>query len=460
MEISKIKDLFKQYEVIDIATDSRFVIPGSAFFAVSGRSYNGNAFIADALSAGAVIVFSEIYEDHKKNIYSVKDIKKILVYALKILYPILPDNIVAITGTNGKTSVAYFFYQILSKLGYNVASIGTLGVLSSISCNNSCHLTTPDITNFYKILSNLKKFGVNYVAFEASSIGLDQGRMDGINICSTALTNIGVDHLDYHGSMENYIAAKKLLFGKYGYNSPIITNVESKQHLQEFSNRIIVIGEDIKFQFNSLNSTVNLIYKDKKYYFITKLLTDFQVHNLIISMLLIESCGIEIKTLLGVLSDISTPPGRLEKVSNKPDIFVDFAHNPESLELVLKLLRKSAYRQLVVVFGCGGNRDKGKRILMGKIADQYSDVQIITDDNPRNEDPNIIRKMIMRTAPKSLDIADRKEAIHYAIKILQEEDVLLVAGKGHEKYQIIGDQILPFDDVKVIREILYEGNME
>lgn len=440
-------------DIEDIAIDSRLVKKNSAFFALAGKEKNGAEFIENAIKNGAILV--------------IKDQPKLLVEFLKIFYAPLPTNIYAITGTNGKTSTAEFTRQILGFLNKKSASIGTLGVtceaiIGEGSQNSS--LTTPDIVSLYKNLSLLKKNGVDDVAIEVSSIGLDQGRATGLEFASGAFTNFTQDHLDYHKSMAEYFRCKSLIFDqtKRGVINSDITEFETIKKICAEKN-ISIIDYGRKARYLRLVDNQTFEFRGKKYHFQLSLAGEFQIYNMLCALGNVMSAhdlsDDQLTDLVKNFSKLYSAPGRMQfagSAQNKAKIYIDFAHTPDALTNVLKLARKLTSARVLVLFGCGGDRDAKKRPLMGEIASNLADLVIITDDNPRHEKPRTIRSEILQKCDlkKTIEINDRKEAIRQAISLLKPNDILILAGKGHEKYQIIGDEKSEFDEEKIVKGFL------
>ena len=481
------EELNKRIENIEI--DSRKVTQNSIFFALKGNATNGIKFIDKAIQNGANIIICSIDEIPKidKNITLIKtkNPHDLLVFMLQKFYSNLPKNIFAVTGTNGKTSVAEFCRQILEILGKKAATIGTLGVniadlkVKEKLIDNS--LTTPDLVTLYKNLSILKEHKVDYVIIEASSIGLEQGRLDGIDFKVAAFTNFSQDHLDYHQNMDEYFSSKMILFKKnLAQNSLAVINCDDKKfdEIKEICSKnkleLVSYGKNqANFQIFSLKEDSNfqdisLSINGKIYDFKISLLENFQATNIICALAIISSylkLGEEETTkLVNDLINLTCVNGRMEKIAtleNNAKIYIDFAHSPDALENLLTMAKKQAKGRLIVVFGCGGDRDAKKRPLMGKITSELADIAIITDDNPRTENAAKIRKEIIagienktKIGNKIIEVEKRKEAIKKAISLLKQDDILIIAGKGHEKYQIIGDKYFSFDEKEIILEFI------
>jgi UDP-N-acetylmuramoyl-L-alanyl-D-glutamate--2,6-diaminopimelate ligase len=477
---------FLEVEIEDIAIDSRLVKKNSVFFAIAGKENNGSSFIADAVNKGASVVISSQENDFKEifdqqTLIISKNIFELLIEFLRIFYFPLPQNIYAVTGTNGKTSVAEFSRQIFQIFGKRTASIGTLGVVSDFvkSGFQISNLTTFDIVSNYKNLHHLKNNGVDDVFMEVSSIGLEQNRVSGLPISSGSFTNFTQDHLDYHKNMEEYFSCKMILFEKLlNENSFAVLNsdIEQFDKIKEICNsRKIKVFEygfkakDLKIEKikqDSFLQIVDFIFNQEKYHFTLSVSGEFQVFNVLCALAnLLTKNNLTQKQLTNLLAEFHSlypAKGRMQKIAslkNNAQVFIDFAHSPDALENVLKLGRELLNQKsgkLIILFGCGGQRDSKKRPIMGKIASDFADLTIVTDDNPRNENAAKIREEIITACNKenSLEIADRKEAIKQSLKMLQPNDILILAGKGHENYQIIGDKKFEFDEEKIVHELL------
>lgn len=455
-------------EIPLITSDSREVCQGALFVAIEGSSANGQEYIDDAINRGAkVIIYGGNYIPQNKGVEFIKvDDPRIAIAELAARkYNKQPKNIVAVTGTSGKTSVAYYYKQLVELLGKKSASIGTLGTISS-DFKQEGKLTTPDVVELHKSLYKLAENNVEYVAVEASSHGLTQHRLDQVKIQAAAITNFSHEHLDYHKTLDGYFAAKMKLFTDLLPTDNIaVLNSDMEQYPEILSlcknKRVISYGynaEDLRLlrtEQSAAGLLVAFSYNNEDYQIIfEKIVGDFQALNILCTFGLAIASGFDIKEIVQVASKLVAAPGRMEKVGSA-NVFVDYAHKVEALEKVMKVMRNSFKGKVVVVFGCGGNRDKEKRPLMGRIAAQYADVVIVTDDNPRKEDPQQIRKEVLDGCPEAIEIADREKAIEYAVSMLEtKEDALIIAGKGHEKYQLVGDHILQFDDVAVAEKYL------
>ena len=448
--------------VAGIAVDSRVVKQGDVFYALAGGKTDGARFIDQAIASGAVAVVSDrIPEgDDRVPFIAVPNPRRALALAAARFYPRQPATIAAVTGTSGKTSVAVFTRQIWQRLGYAAASIGTIGLVSP-KRNVYGSLTTPDPIALHRSLDEIAGEGVTHLAFEASSHGLDQHRLDGVRVSAGAFTNLSRDHMDYHPTVEHYLAAKLRLFTDLVVDGGAAIIAADHDHSQAVIDaahirklRIITVGrkgEGIKLidaAVDGFAQKLTLEHDGKRTQVRLPLVGEFQIENALVAAGLVIAAGGDAERVFAALEHLEGAPGRLELVGerNGAPVFVDYAHKPDALAKALEALRPYTKRKLVVVFGAGGDRDAGKRPLMGAIAAENADTVIITDDNPRSEDPASIRAAIMAAAKGAKDIADRNEAIRAAVAGLQQGDALLIAGKGHETGQIVGDKVLPFSD--------------
>jgi len=464
---------YRKISVKGIAFDSRSVKKGDIFFAIEGNKNQGRKFITEALSKGASVIISDKklkYSNRKIPLLVVKDVRKKLTEASSKFYRKKPKNIIAVTGTNGKSSVADFFYQILTINKIPAASIGTLGIISK-KYKKKTNLTSLDPLSLHKNLEILSKKKINNVILEASSHGLKQKRLDNLNIKVGIFTNLSHDHLDYHRNIKSYLDSKMYLFKNLlNKKSKIITDESNKEFkiLKNISNKrkikkltIGVNSGDIKILQNKYKENkqiVKILVNSKIFTIEIPLIGYFQTKNLLMAILAATNCGLNYKKIFKQLKKIKPVPGRLEcvaKLKNNSDIIVDFSHTPDALKQSLIALKKQFKKEIIIVFGCGGERDIKKRPIMGKIAKKYCRKIFITDDNPRHESPKKIRNQIMRSCKKiAVNIGNRKKAIEAAIKELGTNEILLVAGKGHEKVQDYGKKILNFSDKKIINEIV------
>jgi UDP-N-acetylmuramoyl-L-alanyl-D-glutamate--2,6-diaminopimelate ligase len=457
--------------VAGVAFDSRKVQPGDVFFALAGAKDDGLKHAADAVARGAAAVVTERGATFEgAPVIRVGDARLALARAAARLYPRQPATIGAVTGTSGKPSVAAFVRQIWQALGRESASLGTLGVVSRPVTVYGA-LTTPDPLTLHRTLSELAEAGVTHLAMEASSHGLDQKRLDGVRLAAGAFTNLSRDHMDYHPTAEDYLAAKLRLFGELlPDGAPAIVDADA-----EVAPRVIAAaearglkvfsvgekGEAIRLAAvvrDGLASTLDLAFGGRKRRVRLPLPGDFQISNALVAAGLCIATGSEADAVFHALQGLEGAPGRLERIGviRGAAVFVDYAHKPDALEKALAALRPYVPGRLIVAFGCGGDRDPGKRPIMGEIATRSADVVIVTDDNPRSENPAAIRAAILAAAPGALEIGDRAEAIRAGVKILKEGDALMIAGKGHEIGQIVGDTVLPFSDADEARKALAE----
>lgn len=457
-----------ELNISGIAFDSRKVTKDSIFVAIKGNTVNGEEFVQDALMKGAAkVIVSETFNTQgisQDKIIKVKNPRQFLSKLVAQFYRKQPEHVVAVTGTNGKTSVANFFKQFVTFAGHKSASIGTLGIFADgMQFDNQDAMTSPDPLKLHQILKQLKDNGINYLGIEASSHGLDQYRVDGVNIQVSGFTNLTRDHLDYHYDMQNYFAAKLRLFSELTREAAVLNaDIPEYETLQKICRakglKIISYGKNAR-ELKLITNGKNLLLEvfGHQYAVPFNLTGDFQVYNVLCALGLSIAVGLPIEKLVARIPNLIAASGRLERVAiyKGAEIFVDYAHTPDALENALNSLGEA--QRLIVLFGCGGDRDPGKRILMGEVAAKCADVVIVTDDNPRTEDPTVIRKQIMRGCPGAIEIDGREEAISYAIKNLQKGDMLLIAGKGHEDYQIIGKEKSYFSDREEVKKCIGEN---
>ena len=461
----KIKHL--KYQNRNFSINSKKVNKNDIFFAIEGSKQSGSLYSSEALSKGAYKVITS-KNIRNKNYLIVKNVKKFLVEACSVKYKEKPKNIIAVTGTNGKSSVANFYFQILKNLKINSAAIGTLGIFYKNKVKRT-NLTTPDIITIHKELNFFKKKKIDNVCLEASSHGLHQNRLDGINFTAGIFTNFTQDHLDYHKNLKNYLRAKLYLFSSLlKKNSFAIVDTD----IPEFSiiNKICKKRKINILSFGSRGNAIKLIshyyfgkkqiikinFLNKIYNIKVDLIGDFQIKNLFASMLASYLSVKNSDKIVKTLSKIKSADGRMQSVGTKGKsaVVVDYAHTPDALKKSLQTLAKQFNKKVDVVFGCGGDRDRGKRYKMGKIANQFASKIYLTNDNPRSENPNSIIKQIKKGCSRSKIILDRKIAIKTAINNLNTDSILLIAGKGHENYQIINNQKKYFSDQKVSKFFL------
>jgi UDP-N-acetylmuramoyl-L-alanyl-D-glutamate--2,6-diaminopimelate ligase len=464
---------FAVVAVTGVTSDSRKVKPGFLFVAIAGNKADGAQFAIKAVEAGAVAVAAE----HRPAglpahvvFVAVANARRTLALAAARLYPRQPATIAAVTGTSGKTSVAAFTREIWTALGYPAASIGTVGVVSPKG-EVYGSLTTPDPVDLHRSLDELAGDGVTHLALEASSHGLDQHRLDGIRIAAGAYTNLSRDHLDYHPTLEAYLAAKIRLFSDLvaaggtavinadDAHAPQVIDAAKKRGL-----KVMTIGKSAdgiriaRVAIDGFAQRVEFVHGGATYDVKLPLVGAFQVYNAAVAAGLAIATGAKAGDVFPALGKLSGAKGRLELSGSYrgAPIFIDYSHKPDALAKALEALRPYASGKLIVVFGAGGDRDPGKRPIMGEVAHANADRVIVTDDNPRSEQPAAIRAAILAAAPGASEIGDRAEAIRAGIAMLNKGDVLLIAGKGHETGQIVGTQTLPFSDHETVAKALKE----
>ena len=463
---------FAALDVKGISADSRTIQPGDLFVAVPGTKDDGLRFAAAALAAGAVAVMAErapptALPDGVAFV-KVGDARRALALAAAKLFARQPATIAAITGTSGKTSVAAFTRQIWTALGVGAASIGTVGLVSPTR-EQYGSLTTPDPVALHRALAELAGEGVTHLAIEASSHGLDQHRLDGVRVQAAGFTNLSRDHLDYHPTLEAYLAAKLRLFTDLVVPGGAAVVAADHEHAGAVTAaaarrglRLVTVGRRgsgiriLDIAIDGFAQALRLDHAGRAYHVRLPLPGAFQIDNALVAAGLAIATGGDPAAVFAALAQLKGAKGRLELVgeNNGAPIFVDYAHKPDALAKALEALRPYATARLVVVFGCGGDRDQGKRPMMGAIAARMADRVVVTDDNPRGESPAAIRAAILQAAPGAIEIGDRREAIGAAIADLRRGDVLLIAGKGHETGQIIGKQVLPFSDHEAVAAAL------
>ncbi|MBR0551126.1 UDP-N-acetylmuramoyl-L-alanyl-D-glutamate--2,6-diaminopimelate ligase [Stakelama marina] len=454
--------------VTGFAIDHRKVAPGTVFGAFQGTRVNGEDFIRDAVKSGAVAVVARREAEVEGAVHIPADNPRACFADLAAqFFAPFPATAVAVTGTNGKTSTVEMTRQLWRMAGHHAASIGTLGV-STADESVSTGLTTPDVVTFLSNVAGLAREGVSHVAFEASSHGLSQYRTQGVPVAAAAFTNLSRDHLDYHGDMAAYFTAKLRLFAEVlspdGTSVVWVDDPNSDRVIdlaRARGNRLITVGQH--------GETLRLVSRDptllgqglvieaegRQHKVNLPLIGAYQAANALTAAGLVIATGGDVATTIANLSRLQPVRGRLERAviakSGAP-VYVDYAHTPDALEAAIAALKPHVAGRLIVLFGAGGDRDTGKREPMGQVAAAGADMVIVTDDNPRSEDPATIRREIMKGAPGAVEIDGRRAAIAAAIAEAGPDDIVLLAGKGHEQGQIIGDMVLPFDDVSVARE--------
>jgi UDP-N-acetylmuramoyl-L-alanyl-D-glutamate--2,6-diaminopimelate ligase len=455
-------------QVTGFAIDHRKVTKGNVFGAFKGAVFNGEDFIPAAVEKGAVAVVArpEAVVEGAVHIADERPRRLFAQLASKSYGP-YPETVVAVTGNNGKTSTVEMTRQIWRMLGHRSASIGTLGVTTSDD-QVKTGLTTPDIVTFLSNMAGLKRMGISHVAYEASSHGLDQYRAEGVPLAAAAFTNFSRDHLDYHPSMDAYFEAKMRLFDEViepGGTAVIWTDdAKSDKVIGRAKARGLKVmtvgrkGEAIRLVEQTstpLGQALILEHQGKQHRLALPLIGAYQASNVMTAAALVLATGGEWRDVFSAMGRVAPVRGRLERAvisrAGAP-VYVDYAHTPDALEAAIEALKPHVEGKLIIVFGAGGDRDQGKRAPMGEVATRLADVVIVTDDNPRTEDPAKIRAGIMAGAPGAIEVAGRKDAIARALEMAGSGDIVLLAGKGHETGQIIGTKVLPFDDALVARE--------
>ena len=454
--------------VTGFAIDHRKVAPGTVFGAFRGTRFNGEDFIAAAVSAGAVAIVSrpDAAVEGALHIPAEEPRREFARLAAKFFRP-FPKTVVAVTGTNGKTSNVELCRQLWRMAGHPSASIGTLGVTTADD-QVTTGLTTPDIVTFLSNMAGLERMGITHAAFEASSHGLAQYRTEGLPVHAAAFTNFSRDHLDYHLTMEAYFEAKMRLFSEVveADGTAVVWADDPKsdevvRRCRERGLKVMTVGragEALKLvsrQTTELGQKLVVEAEGRSHRVDLALIGAYQAANALTAAGLVVATGGEVAQTLANLARVHPVRGRLERAvitrAGAP-IYVDYAHTPDAIESAIEALRPHTRGRLITVFGAGGDRDVGKRAEMGEVAVRLSDLVIVTDDNPRSEDPAMIRRDIMAGAPGAREVGGRREAIRAAVAEAGPGDIILLAGKGHEQGQIVGEMVLPFDDVSVARE--------
>ena len=461
------RDVSSDPVITGVTADSRKVAPGSLFVALPGTAVDGRAFIPQALALGAVAVLapSDTPRGAAPVLVTCGDVRRSYALAARSFYGAQPGTCVAVTGTNGKTSVAAFCRQIWAALGLKAASMGTLGVVAQAGAETTAltppGLTSPDAADAARLLADLAVQGVTHLALEASSHGVDQRRLDGVTLKAAGFTNLTQDHLDYHGTMEAYRAAKLRLFETLlPRGRTAVLNADSDAYSSFAAASIMsglgVLGVGERGRDLALvgrratpeGQRLSIDMRGSVHEVLLPLAGAFQASNALVAAGLCIAAGESPDRVLGALERITGAQGRLQRVPGaaQGEVYIDYAHTPDGLETVLTALRPHATGRLIVVFGAGGDRDRGKRPLMGEIAGRLADIAIVTDDNPRSENPAAIRAEVRKGCPDAREIGDRREAIRHAVSIMRSGDVVVIAGKGHEQGQIVGGTTHPFDD--------------
>lgn len=474
--------------ICGLQVNSAAVKRGDLFFALQGTVYDGRSFIDDAIARGAsAILTDERPIDPKTNasipILQTSNPRQVMARAAARFWPEQPGLIGAVTGTNGKTSTVEFMRQIWERVNWPAASIGTIGIRGACTHNenvpliDTSQLTTPNCINLHATVASIAKQGITHMALEASSHGLEQHRLDGLNIHVAGYTNLSRDHLDYHHNMDDYFAAKSWLFESLlSEGGSAVINIDDaygQQLAKRIANRPIVVktfgtSNNADFHIQQINTSdagldLKVVYQGKTWDIPMALAGTFQAMNAVTAAIMCHMSGLPLHDSLGSLAYLRSVTGRMQMVHGHPEkaqIIVDYAHTPDALAAALAALRPAATGKLVVLFGCGGNRDKGKRPEMGKIACAGADQVFVTDDNPRTEDASSIRAAIIATCPNAIEIAGRDKAIAAALSSVGFGDVLLIAGKGHETAQLVGSESLPFDDAAIASHMMKQTQKE
>ncbi len=459
-------------DVSQITADSRAVKPGALFVALAGTKADGAQFIADAVTKGAAAVLASdaaaVPDGLAVPVLRSAEPRRTLALMATRLYAGQPETTVAVTGTSGKTSVAEFTRQLFAAAGHRAASLGTIGVVKPDGAVYGS-LTTPDPVTLHQTLHSLAGEGITHLAFEASSHGLDQYRLDGVRIAAAAFTNLGRDHLDYHPTTEAYLAAKLRLFEELMVpGRPAVINVDGPRAEDVIAAakrrglKVLTVGEAGEtvrlagLSRDGFAQTLTLAHAGRTHEVRLPLIGTYQVANALVAVGLALAVGDDPDVVIPAIGKLQGVKGRLEIIGERNGALavVDYAHKPEALEAALDGVRPFVTGRLICVFGCGGDRDRGKRPIMGAISAARAHVTIVTDDNPRTEEPAAIRAEILAAAPGAIEIGDRAKAIHAAVHLMQPGDVVLVAGKGHETGQIVGQTVRPFSDHDTLREAL------
>ena len=462
----------KAVEITGLTADSRAVGPGFLFAALPGTQTDGQRFIDKAIAAGAAAILAPddtdpvVYDLAGAALVTAADPRRALARAAAAFNGAQPETMVAVTGTNGKTSVASFTHQIWERLGYRAASLGTLGLRLPDGTTRPS-LTTPDPVTLHADLAELARQGIDHAAMEASSHGLDQRRLDGVRLRAAGFTNLTRDHLDYHETFEAYLAAKTRLFTELlPADGTAVLNADAPEFATlAAASRGKVMGYGraaADLRVADAIPTADGLALDLEAFGTAHRLTlpligAFQAWNALCAAGLAIAGGADAARVLDALSGLAGVPGRLQRagrLATGAAVYIDYAHTPDALETVLTAVRPHAAGRVIALIGCGGDRDRGKRPMMGEIAARLADAVIVTDDNPRSEVPAEIRAEILSAAPDATEIGDRAEAIRHGTALLRAGDILVVAGKGHETGQIVGGETLPFDDLTVAREAI------
>ena len=451
--------------MINLKTDSRKVKKGDTFIAIKNVNTDGHDYIEDAIKNGATTIIAEKGEYSVKTII-VEDTKK---YLQDYLYNNYYDKIkkiklIGVTGTNGKTTICYLVYQMLNLLNKKAAYIGTIGFYYN-NIKKTLNNTTPDVDLLYEMLLEAKENDIEYVVMEVSSHALDKNRVYGLDFDEVAFTNLTQDHLDYHKTIDNYIETKKKLFYKTRNNKIAILNGDDKyfdRFINNENNNIIISKENGNLKINNyslshMNTIIDFDFENNNYTTKINMVGSYNVYNYLTALLLVNKLGFDINNILDITKDLNPPKGRMQKIDYKTNsIFIDYAHTPDAVINVLKNAEEYKKGKIITIIGCGGDRDRTKRPIMGSAAEKYSDFVIFTNDNPRCEDEKQIMNDIISGVKLENHkvIFDRKEAIKEGINMLKENDILMILGKGHEDYQVIGKEKIHFsDEEEVLKDL-------
>jgi UDP-N-acetylmuramoyl-L-alanyl-D-glutamate--2,6-diaminopimelate ligase len=472
-------------DIHGLTVNSAAVRKGDLFFALPGSRHDGRNFIDDAVARGAAAIVTDDRPFERQHPIAIPVLhaanpRQVMAAAAARFWPQQSDLIGAVTGTNGKTSTVEFMRQIWARVNWSAASIGTIGIRgidTHAPRADIPHLTTPDSISLHATVAAIAKQGVTHLALEASSHGLQQYRLDGLNIHVAGFTNLSRDHLDHHCDMDDYFGAKARLFDEVlseGGSAVVnIDNAYGKKLVRRIKHRPVVVktfgtSKDADFHIKQISTTnvgldLQLVYQAKTWHIPLALAGTFQAMNALTAAIMCHMSGLPLHDSLGSLAYLTSVPGRMQIVHGHPEkaqIIVDYAHTPDALAAALAALRPAATGKLVVLFGCGGDRDTGKRAEMGHIASTNADQVFITDDNPRTEDAASIRAAIIAACPTAIEIASRDRAIAAALASVGSGDVLLIAGKGHETVQLVGNESLPFDDAAIANHLMVQMQKE
>lgn len=467
-----LSDFLKDVPLTGISDDTRTLEKGDIFVAITGTDFDGFDFIDQAIEKSASAIIAQDGKETPQSVLdknipfiTVENPRQTLSYLAAQLHPKQPEQIFVVTGTNGKTSVAAMAAQLLEKQNIKAASLGTLGFKSDHATIDA-RLTTADPVRLHEILDQAANADIQALAMEASSHGLDQYRLDGVNITAAAFTNLSQDHLDYHGDMNHYFEAKARLFTELNIKEKRVAIIKDDLWGDKLSSlckanniKVETFGKDgataeihgLKPQTHGQD--IDLTYKGQRLTIALPLIGHFQAYNALCAALLINLSVDQ----LGLLETLKPIEGRLEYCATTQSgghVYVDYAHTPDALENVLKAMRPHTEQRLIIIFGCGGDRDNTKRAPMGKACQDFADIVILSDDNPRSETPSDIRAQAKIGCPDAIEIDGRRTAIEHGIKMLQKDDILIIAGKGHEDGQEIKGVKHPFHDPSIVKEIL------